>query len=235
VSAALFFLPAIIVGVWIGSSDAALDVVAPPAAQAAYVNERFEAYYESERASEFASTVFTNNVRVGILAFASGILFGIPTIFLLASNGANLGVAAGMFAHFDALGKFFGLIAPHGLLELTAIVVAGGAGLQLGWALIGPGERSRGDALREEGRRIIVIVLGLVPVFAVAGVIEGFVTGQPWPTWLRVGIGTVAEVAFLFYAFTFGRAAVKRGLTGALGEQEDEGWVRQAGSQPIAG
>ena len=107
---------------------------------------------------------------------------------------------------------------PHGLLELTAVFIAGGAGLRLGWTLIDPGDRTRGAALAEEGRRAFVIVMGLVVVFAVAGTIEGFVTGRPWPTWLRVGIGASVEAAFLAYLVRRGRAPARAGFTGALGE-----------------
>jgi hypothetical protein len=70
-----------------------------------------------------------------------------------------------------------------------------------------------------------VIVLGLVAAFLVAGLIEGFVTGRPWPTWLRVGIGVAAEAGFLAYVVVLGRRAAARGLTGALGEEDTGGWL----------
>jgi uncharacterized membrane protein SpoIIM required for sporulation len=114
--------------------------------------------------------------------------------------------------------KFWGLILPHGLLELTAVFIAGGAGLRLGWTLIDPGDRTRRAALAEEGRRALAIVAGLVVVFAVAGTIEGFVTGSSLPTWARVGIGVVGEATLLSWLFVRGRAAARQGLTGALGE-----------------
>jgi hypothetical protein len=71
----------------------------------------------------------------------------------------------------------------------------------------------------------VVIVLGLVVVFLAAGIIEGFVTGRPWPTWLRVGIGAAAEAAFLAYVAVLGRRAAAAGLTGALGEEDAGGWL----------
>ena len=232
ISFALFAVPFLVVALWIGNSPAALDATMPPAAREAYVNERFEAYYASEEASQFASTVFTNNARVGFLAFALGPFGCLGSAFVLLSNGALVGQAAGLFAAVGQAPRFWGLILPHGLLELTAVWVAGGSGLALGWALISPGDRTRARALTEEGRRAVVIVLGLVAVFAVAGLIEGFVTGQPWPTWLRVGIGVTAEAAFLAYTVVLGRAAARRGLTGELGEDSDRGWVRPATAAP---
>ncbi len=115
-------------------------------------------------------------------------------------------MAAGLFAAVGEAPKFWGLILPHGLLELTAVCVAGGAGLCLGWTLIDPGDRPRVVALAEEGRRAMLIVLGLVVVFGVAGTIEGFVTGSGLPTTVRVGIGVVAGIVFLLYFVGQGRA-----------------------------
>jgi hypothetical protein len=138
-------------------------------------------------------------------------------------NGALLGGTGGLFAEAGELGKFFGLILPHGLLELTAVVLAGAAGLRLGWSVIAPGDRSRGRALGEEARQSVVIALGLVLAFSVAGFIEGFITGRGVPTGLRVGIGVAAEAAFLTWIVVQGRAATRRGVTGALGEL-DRGW-----------
>ena len=114
--------------------------------------------------------------------------------------------------------KFWGLILPHGLLELTAVFIAGGAGLRLGWTLIDPGDRLRRVAIVEEGRRALVVVLGLIVVFATAGTIEGFVTGSSLPTWARLGIGIAGEAALLTYLFARGRKAATAGFTGALGE-----------------
>lgn len=226
VSGVLLLLPALLAGIWIANSPDALDAAMPEAAREAYINEDFEEYYESERASQFASSVFTNNVQVSIIAFAGGVFFCIPTVVVMVTNGIAIGFAGGTFAAVGESAKFWGLISPHGLLELSAVIIAGGAGLQLGWSLIAPGDRTRGRALVEEGRRAVVILLGLVPAFAVAGLIEGFVTGQPWPTALRVGIGTVVWLAFVGHLVVRGRAASSRGLTGSLGEDEASGWAR---------
>ncbi len=223
-SFALFFVPAIVSGVWIANSPSVVNAAAPPALRDAYINHNFEDYYDSQHASEFSSHVFTNNVRVAILAFGSGIAFGLPTVYLLITNGVGLGFAAGMFANAGQNAKFYGLIAPHGLLEITSVIVAGAAGLRLGWALIVPGDKSRSASISAEGKRTIVIVFGLVPAFGVAGFIEGFVTGQPWPTFVRVGLGVLVEVAFITYIVTRGKIAAARGFTGRMGEGEASGW-----------
>jgi uncharacterized membrane protein SpoIIM required for sporulation len=217
-AAVLFFVPALAMGIWIANSDAALDASAPEAVREAYVQEEFEDYYSSEPAAAFASQVFTNNVQVAILAFAVGIAVCLPTAFVLASNGANVGVAAGLFSAAGQEGRFWGLILPHGLLEITAICVAAAAGLRLGWSLVDPGDRSRSAALAEEGRRAIVVVVGLILVFGIAGLIEATVTGSGLPTWFRVGIGVAVEAAFCAYVVVLGRGAEAAGITGTLGE-----------------
>jgi uncharacterized membrane protein SpoIIM required for sporulation len=222
-SAALLLVPALAVGAWLATSDAALEATGPDALREAYLEEDFEAYYSSEPASQFATEVTVNNVQVAFTAFAGGVLLCLPSAALLAFNGANIGQAAGLFAAAGELPKFLGLILPHGLLELTAVVIAGAAGLRLGWAVIAPGDRPRGRALADEGHRAGVIVLGLVLAFAMAGIIEGFVTGRGVPTALRIGVGVVAEVAFVTWIVVQGRAATARGATGALGEL-DRGW-----------
>lgn len=224
VATLLFAVPAAVVALWLAGSPAALEAAGPEALREAYVEEDFESYYSSSASAQFASEVTTNNIQVGIFAFAGGIAACVPTAVILVLNGGNLGGALGLFMAAGEQARFWGLVLPHGLLELTAVFVAGAAGLALGWSLIDPGDRPRGQALVEEGRRAVVVVIGLVGVFAVAGLIEGFVTGSALPTWMRVGIGGLAEAAFLAYVVVRGRAAASRGLTGMLGESDEPTW-----------
>ncbi len=216
-AAALLLVPALIMGIWVGISDNAQRSI-PSALAEAYVNEDFEAYYSSEAAAEFATTVFINNIFVSFLAFALGIVFCVGTAFVLINNGITIGQAGGIFAASGQMGKFFGLILPHGLLELSAIVIAGGAGLVLGWTIIAPGDRTRADALADEGRRSIVVVMGLILVFLAAALIEGFVTGAPLSTLTRVGIGVATWLGFTLYVVVYGRRAAARGVTGLWGD-----------------
>ena len=216
VSALAFFLPAIATGVWIANSDAALNAAAPPALRESYIQNDFEAYYSSAPAAEFATEVLVNNIYVSFLAFVIGIAWAVPTIAILAFNGANIGVAAGLFHAAGEAPKFWGLILPHGLLEITAIVVAGGAGMQMGWALINPGDRARSVALVNEAQRAASIVIGLILVFICAGLIEGFVTPSPLDTWARVSIGVAAFCAFWSYVLALGPSAVALGHTGSI-------------------
>lgn len=231
VSALLMMLPALAGSVFIANNDEARNAAMPPVLQKQYIEKDFESYYRSEEASQFSAEVFTNNAVVAVIAFAGGVFFGLPTIYALVINGFNVGLAGGLFASVGQLDKFFGLILPHGLLELTCVVLAGAAGLHLGWAMINPGNRTRAMALGEEGRRVVTVVLGVIVALFISGLIEGFVTGQPWPTWLRVGIGVTAEVAFITYLYVVGKHANRQGYSGELGETDRRGWSRLSLSQ----
>ena len=220
ISGALFLVPAVVMGVWIAHSRQAVNAIGSPALRQAYLNHDFAAYYRSRPSAEFAAQVQTNNIRVAFQAFAGGIAGCVLTAVVLFQNGVGVGQAAGLFAAAGRQAEFYGLVVPHGLLELTSIIVAGAAGLRLGWAWISPGDRTRPAALAREGRRSVAIVLGLVVTFLVAGTIEGFVTGSALPTAVRLGIGVAVEVAFALYVVVLGRAAAASGLTGELGEPD---------------
>ena len=207
ISAALTLVPWIVLTVWIGVSPDAFELTADPAIRASYIERDFEDYYSSQPAQNFASQVFLNNVRVAILAFAAGILLCVFTALILIYNGANVGKAGGLFTHVGEWERFWGLILPHGLLEISAVIVAGAAGLRLGWTVISPGNRTRWRALTDDGRYIGNVVIGLVLAMFIAGLIEGFVTGRPWPTSLRIGIGVLAFVSFWAWPVLFGRRA----------------------------
>ncbi|WP_395104520.1 stage II sporulation protein M [Actinomadura sp. SCN-SB] len=207
-------LLALALAIWVARSPEAQAAVGTQYEIRELVERDFANYYTEHSAASFAFQVWINNAWVSAVALIFGILLGIPTISVLVVNQLNLGVVAGlMFAH----GKgdiFFGLILPHGLLELTAVYLACGAGLRLGWTVIDPGRRRRAQALAEEGRAAVGIALGLIGALLVSGLIEGFVTGWVHTTWLRIGIGVVAEAAFLAYVIVLGRRALRQGETG---------------------
>jgi hypothetical protein len=103
-------------------------------------------------------------------------------------------------------------------LELSAIVIAGAAGMRVGWSYVAPGDRTRVDALRDEGQRAVTIALGLMSMFLLAGLVEGFITGSGLPTAVRVGIGVLLWFAYGTYLYVQGRLAADQGITGLLGE-----------------
>ena len=192
------------------------------------VESDFENYYSESAAGSFSAQVWTNNAWVAALCIAFGVL-GLPVLWVLLQNLLNLAVVASLMFRYDRAGLFFGLITPHGLLELTAVFVAAGVGLRLFWSWVAPGERTRGQSLAAEGRSAGGVALGLVVVLLVSGVIEGFVTPSGLPTWARVGIGVVAEALFLAYVWVLGRRAVRTGRTGDLDASMLEDRVATAG------
>ena len=213
---------AVATGWWIASSPGVQAALLPPAEAKALVQQQFKGYYTANPAASFAAQVWTNNVWVAAQALICGILLGIPTVLLLLENAINVGVDGGyLFAHGKGT-LFFSLILPHGMLELSAVFLAAAAGLRLGWTVIDPGNRRRGQALAQEGRAMVTITLGLVVVLGVSGLIEAFVTPSPLPTWARITIGAVAVTAFLGYALGLGRCVVPAGVTGDIEEAPDE-------------
>ena len=212
ISTLLTLVPWAAMTIWLAVSPKAFDLVAPVAVKEAYINGEFESYYSSQPAQNFASQVFFNNVRVAFLAFAAGILLCVVTAALLVYNGMAVGVAGGLFWQAGQAGKFWGLILPHGLLEISAVIVAGAAGLRIGWTVIDPGDRARVAALTEEARRAGNVLVGLVVAFLLAAMVEGFVTGRPWPTWLRVGIGLVVFSVFWGWTIVLARRNRDEGI-----------------------
>lgn len=216
VAAAVLLGSALAMGTWLANSDAAIEASADPTTRAAYLESDFEDYYSSAPAEQFSTEVFVNNVQVAFYAFAAGITLGIGTILILAYNGALGGVAGGLFHHAGRAEVFWGLVLPHGLLEISAIIVAGAAGIGLGWSLVAPGDQPRSRALAEEGGRSVTVVLGLIPVFGVAAVIEAFVTPSGLPTSLRIATGAIAALGFWTWLVSSGSAAAAAGHTGRL-------------------
>ncbi|MGL4176528.1 MAG: stage II sporulation protein M [Dermatophilaceae bacterium] len=206
-------LLALLVGWWAVNNPEVWESRMTPAEIEAYVGTDFENYYSEFPGAEFGSLVWLNNARVAALCIALGVL-GLPVLYLLVTNVVNVGVAGALMVSYDRGQLFFGLILPHGLLELTAVFVAAAVGLRLFWSWIEPGPRSRLESFAAEGRRAIAVALGLAVVLFVSAVIEAFVTPSGLPTWARIGIGIVAEALFLAYVFVVGRAAVADGATG---------------------
>ena len=126
--------------------------------------------------SAFSTLLWTHNLQSGLVAFALGVGLGIGTVWALASNGAMVGsvIAVGALNHRAA--TVCAIMAPHGVIELSAIVICGGAGLLLGYTVINPGRLGRRDALVLAAREAVRLMLGAVTLFLLAGLIEGTIS-----------------------------------------------------------
>ncbi len=216
-------LVAFALGVWVDLHPQVQAAIAAPAEVKRLVEHDFANYYSENPAGSFAARVWTNNAWVAAGTLSLGVFLGLPTLWILLQNATNVGVAGGLMAASGRSEQFFGLILPHGMLELTAVFVAAGVGLRLGWTVVDPGRRSRLDALATEGRAAFSVALGLVLVLLVSGAIEAFVTPSSLPTWGRIGVGLLAETVFLAWVLILGRRAAVAGETGdlLLGQRPD--------------
>ncbi|WOI59149.1 stage II sporulation protein M [Streptomyces fradiae] len=215
-TAVLSTLLAAVIGWWIGTHPEIQAAIAAPdeLRRLTRPGGEYETYYSSHPAGSFAAQVWTNNARAAALCLALGAFLCFPVLWVLFINMLNLGVGIGLMSSAGRLDTFLGLVLPHGLLELTAVFVAAGTGLRLGWTLIDPGPYSRRAALARQGRAAIGMAIGLALVLFVSGVIEGFVTPSGLPTWARVAIGVAAEAAFLVYVYVLGGRAARAGEAG---------------------
>ncbi len=212
---------AYVMGAWVAGNPDVQAVVGTPEEIRQLVQHDFADYYSKNPAASFASQVWINNAWVSMRVIASAILLGLPIPYLLWQNAANVGVVGGLMTAYGKGDIFWGLILPHGLLELTAVFLAAGVGMRLGWTVIDPGPRRRGEALAEQGRAVMSVALGLVVVLLISGLIEAGVTPSGLPTWARIGIGALAEVLFLAYVIVFGRRALRAGETGDIEQAPD--------------
>ena len=147
-----------------------------------------------------ATSIIANNVQVTFAAFAMGIAFGIGTVLVLVTNGVSLGGVFGLYASKGIASLLLKFVAPHGVLELTAICIAGGAGLLLAAALLIPGNRPRSEALRENGRRAIRLIAASTVLLLMAGTLEGFVSPiETWPLAWKLAVSAATAVLLGIY------------------------------------
>jgi uncharacterized membrane protein SpoIIM required for sporulation len=144
-----------------------------------------------------------NNISVAFRCFASGLLLGIGTLFVLFFNGMFMGAIAGHLTRLDYVDTFYPFVIGHGSFELTAIVFSGAAGLRLGYAILNPGQSSRLDAMRQAGRDVIPMLYGIVLMLIIAAFIEAFwSSSSSLPIALKYTVGAVLWGLVLLYSFS---------------------------------
>lgn len=210
---------ATVTAVWISTTPGAIATFGTQESLQRYATQDFVDYYSDHGLGAFTVQVWTNNALIA----AEMVAFGITGAFVpysIIGNALNLGVSAAILHSQGHLGDFFLYIAPHGQLELYSVFLAGAAGLMVFWSWVAPGDRTRAQALAEDGRALVAVAIGLVLTLLLSGIVEGTVTRQPWPWPVKIGIGTVCLAAVVVYQWVLGRRAYRAGERGDLEEFE---------------
>lgn len=163
-----------------------------------------------------SSFILTNNISVACATFAMGILAGLGTVYMLFFNGLLIGVIGTACWQAGMSRQLWSFVAPHGVLELPAIFIAGGAGLLLARGLLFPGTMPRRDSVVEAGGRAVRLVLGVIPMLVVAGFIEGYLSPSNFPAPLKFALGAALGLALVMYLASGGENAENH----AAGERE---------------
>jgi uncharacterized membrane protein SpoIIM required for sporulation len=152
-----------------------------------------------------SSAIMTNNIGVCFMTFAGGILAGLGTIFLMFTNGLNVGVVATACGEHGMALSLWSFIAAHGALELPAIFISGGAGLRLAAGVLFPGMLKRKDAVALAGNESVRLISGTIPMLILAGTLEGFVSPNHGDLVLKFGICALLLAVLGFWLSEGGR------------------------------
>ncbi|MBO8171550.1 MAG: stage II sporulation protein M [Bacillaceae bacterium] len=150
-------------------------------------------------APSVSASIMANNIQVAFLAFAGGISFGLITVYVLIYNGLLVGALAALFWHYSKFYEFWAYIVPHGMIELTAIFIAGGAGLLMGYRILVPGPYPRKFQLKRQALRSVQLLLGTIPLFVIAGLIEGYITPAPISLEAKYIVALLTVIGLLIY------------------------------------
>ncbi|HWH03708.1 MAG TPA: stage II sporulation protein M [Gemmatimonadales bacterium] len=195
------------------ADDLANPVLVNRAQEAADREARGIGYAQSpdQELPVIAAAIITNNINVCFMAFAGGLALGLWTIVSLTFNGFELGMGFGVFANYHAAGYLGTFIAGHGVLELTAIFISGGAGLRLGHALIAPGDRTRRDALVVDGLIAAKMIGMVIVLLCIAGTIEGLLSASDAPAVFKFLVSGTSAVFLGLYLANGWRHRVEAG------------------------
>ncbi|MBV8165074.1 MAG: stage II sporulation protein M [Candidatus Eremiobacteraeota bacterium] len=159
----------------------------------------FEPSQAALGAPTLSAFIMTNNIRLAFMAFAGGMTLGFVTVYVLIENGLILGGLAALYVDAGFGRDFWATIAPHGIIELTAVQIAAGAGLVIAGGILAPGRLRRRDALVRNARRAAILIVGVASMLVVAGTIEGFFSPQKFPADVRLAVGGITAVLLVLY------------------------------------
>jgi len=211
-SAALLFVPAIVAYfVVLAHPEAAYGIASPELINRVHHHQLWTDIPPELRVTA-AGLIALNNIYVTMVAFAFGVIFGLPVIYVLITNGISLGGLFGLTQAYGVSGGLFEFVIGHGVLELSIVIAEGAAGLMMGWALISPGNRKRADALVIASRRAFTLLLGLSPLLLIAGTIEGNISPSNAPFAAKVTIGLTTGLLYYTYLLFVGRRSPARAV-----------------------
>jgi len=209
VAALLFFATALIAGVVTAANPATSRWLLPASVQQLIpVMEQKDlwTHIPVEQRPFASSFIMTNNIQVSIMAFGGGLLAGAGTVFEMLYNGLVTGGVVGLTFYYGVGFELLTFMIGHGVIELSVIMMAGGAGLMMGWSILHPGLLRRRDALTRAARKSVALLAGCIPLLMVAGTIEGFISPSetiPWP--IHWAIGIISGILLYSYLLLAGR------------------------------
>jgi uncharacterized membrane protein SpoIIM required for sporulation len=178
----------------------------PPTFREMYIETKTHWWEDLNEANQVgASAIATNNIQVTIYTFAFGAMFGVGTLFYLAYNGANIASVVALTYRAGFGNDLITFMVGHGVIELSCIFIAGGAGLLIGSALLMPGDLSRADALKSRGRDAVRLMMGVAVLLVVAGIIEGFISPAPIPAAIKFSVAAITGLALYSYLLLAGK------------------------------
>lgn len=205
ISFAAFAVGAIVSAILVAIHPATADTLLPgEAAQLRAIMAQHHLWMQANTANHpvAANFIMANNITVAIEAFAGGMLLGIPAVLIEGYNGIMLGAIGTMTGQYGLAEGFWSFVLPHGVIELSVIFMAGGAGLMIGDSILRPGRLRRKDALVRAARHALQLTLGGAALLVVAGTIEGFFSPSNAPDWAKFAVGIVSGV--LLYGYLLG-------------------------------
>ncbi len=198
-------VPFVLSAVWATREPVKARGLVPGGAESVTSRDRADFGLSADEKAAVSSQIFTNNIRVTFIAFGLGVIGGVGALVFLGYQGVVLGATFGLAIHVGNGEPLFEFVFPHGILELSCIIVAGAAGMRLGWALVAPGYQTRASAFRAEAIGAIEMIIGTAVVLTGCGIVEGSLSTSGIGLVPAIAVGVVLGGGFWSLVFLRGR------------------------------